>query len=120
MHWAFAKKVRQDFATFGFLFESIATRDIRVYAGAIGGNVYYYSDSTGLEVDLIVELEDGSWGGIEVRLGENEVEKASKNLLKLASISAKKLSFLMILTNTQMAYQRRDGAYVVPLGCMKD
>ncbi len=112
-------KLKNDYETFGFLFESIATRDIRVYAEEIGGTVYYYNDTTGLEIDLIVELNDGSWGGIEVKLGENEADKASANLLKLADISTIKPSFLMILTNTQMAYQRPDGVFVIPLGCLK-
>ena len=112
-------RLKKDFETFGFLFESIATRDIRVYAEEIGGSVYYYNDTTGLEIDLIVELKDGSWGGIEVKLGENEVDKASENLKKLANISTVKPAFLMILTNTKMAYQRPDGVYVIPLGCLK-
>jgi predicted AAA+ superfamily ATPase len=112
-------KLKKDFETLGFLFESIVTRDIRVYAEEIGGTVYYYNDTTGLEIDLIVELKDGSWAGIEVKLGENEVDKASANLIKLANISTVKPSLLMILTNTQMAYQRPDGVYVIPLGCLK-
>ena len=112
-------RLKQDFETFGFLFESIATRDLRVYAEEIEGTVYYYTDTTGLEVDLIVELNDGRWGGIEVKLGENEVDKASANLLKLATISTRKPAFLMIVTNTRMAYQRSDGVYVIPLGCLK-
>lgn len=114
------KKLLNDFATFGFLFESIVTRDVRVYSEEIGGKVYHYHDSTGLEIDLIVELRDGSWGGIEVKLGSNELDKASANLLKLAAISEVKPSFLMIITNTEMAYKRpEDGIYVVPLGCLK-
>jgi predicted AAA+ superfamily ATPase len=112
-------RLKQDFETFGFLFESIATRDLRVYAEEIEGTVYYYTDTTGLEVDLIVELNDGRWGGIEVKLGENEVDKASANLLKLATISTHKPAFLMIVTNTRMAYQRSDGVYVIPLGCLR-
>ena len=67
---------------------------------------------------MIVELNDGRWG-IEVKLGENEVDKASANLIKLADISAVKPSFLMVLTNAQLAYQRPDGVYVIPLGCLK-
>jgi predicted AAA+ superfamily ATPase len=113
------KKLLNDFETFGFLFESIVTRDVRVYSEEIGGKVYHYNDSTGLEIDLIVELRDGSWGGIEVKLGSNELDKASANLLKLARISEVKPSFLMVLTNTEIAYRRpEDGIYVVPLGCL--
>ncbi|MGI6392008.1 MAG: ATP-binding protein [Candidatus Izemoplasmatales bacterium] len=112
-------KLLKDFETFGFLFESIVTRDLRVCVENIGGNVYYYNDSSGLEVDLIIELEDGSWAGVEVKLGSNELDKASANLLKLADISEVKPSFLMVLTNTEIAYRRpEDGIYVVPLGCL--
>jgi hypothetical protein len=114
------EKLKQDFETFGFFFESICTRDIRVYAQTLDGEVYHYNDSSGLEVDLIIELKDGRWAGIEVKLGENEVEKAASNLLKLTSIHKKtKPSFLMILTNTELGYQREDGIYVIPLGCLK-
>ncbi|NCA97437.1 MAG: DUF4143 domain-containing protein [Bacteroidia bacterium] len=113
-------KLKQDFETFGFFFESICTRDIRVYAQSLDGEVYHYNDSSGLEVDLIIELRDGRWAGIEVKLGENEVEKAASNLIKLAKIhKTKKPSFLMILTNTELCYQRTDGIYVIPLGLLK-
>ena len=114
------EKLKQDFETFGFFFESICTRDVRTYAQSLDGEVYHYNDSSGLEVDLIIELRDGRWAGIEVKLGENEVDKASSNLLKLAKIhKSKKPSFLMILTNTELGYQREDGIYVIPLGCLK-
>ena len=114
------EKLKQDFETFGFFFESICSRDIRVYAQSIGGEVYHYNDSSGLEVDLIIELRDGRWAGIEVKMGENELDKAAFNLLKLANIhKSMKPSFLMILTNTELGYQREDGIYVIPLGCLK-
>jgi len=90
-------KLKQDFETFGFFFESLCTRDIRIYAQSLDGEVYHYNDSSGLEVDLIIELRDGRWAGVEVKLGENEVEKAASNLLKIADIhKTKKPSFLMI------------------------
>lgn len=114
------EKLKQDFETFGFFFESICSRDVRVYAQSLDGEVYHYNDSSGLEVDLIIELRDSRWAGIEVKLGENEVEKAASNLLKLAHIHKnKKPSFLMVLTNTELCYQREDGVYVVPIGCLK-
>ncbi|AUD65464.1 hypothetical protein BK011_07075 [Tenericutes bacterium MZ-XQ] len=113
-------KLKQDFETFGFFFESICSRDVRVYAQSLDGEVYHYNDSSGLEVDLVIELRDGRWAGIEVKLGENEVEKAASNLLKIANIhKTKKPSFLMILTNTELCYQRTDGIYVIPLGLLK-
>jgi predicted AAA+ superfamily ATPase len=114
------EKLKQDFNTFGFFFESLVTRDIRIYAQVLQGEVFHYLDSSGLEVDLIIELDDGRWGAIEVKLGENEVEKAATNLKKLSDINIKsKPSFLMIVTSTQMAYQRQDGVHVVPVGCLK-
>jgi predicted AAA+ superfamily ATPase len=114
------EKLKQDFETFGFFFESICSRDVRVYAQSLDGEVYHYNDSSGLEVDLIIELRDSRWAGIEVKLGENEVDKAASNLTKLAKIhKTKKPSFLMILTNTELCYQREDGIYIVPLGCLK-
>jgi len=114
------EKLKQDFETFGFFFESICSRDVRVYAQSLDGEVYHYNDSSGLEVDLIIELRDGRWAGIEVKMGENEVEKAAANLAKLAGIHrTKKPSFLMVITNTELGYQRKDGVYVVPIGCLK-
>ena len=114
------EKLKHDFKLFGFFFESIVTRDVRVYASYLGGNVFYYRDTSGLEVDLIVELGDGRWGAIEVKLGGNELEKAARNLLKLQEIViGSKPSFMMVITNTELAYQREDGIFVVPLGCLK-
>ncbi|RJX23791.1 MAG: ATP-binding protein [Acholeplasma sp.] len=114
------EKLKNDFNTFGFFFESICTRDIRIYAQKLKGSVFHYLDSSGLEIDLIIELSDGRWAGIEVKMGENEVDKAADNLIKLASLhQTTKPSFLMIVTNTQLGYQRQDGVYVVPIGCLK-
>ncbi|MGD9558751.1 MAG: ATP-binding protein, partial [Mangrovibacterium sp.] len=72
-----------DFNTFGFLFESLCTRDIRIYAQAIDGDVFHYRDKSGLESDLIVRLRDGRWAAIEVKLGNKQIEEAAKNLLAL-------------------------------------
>jgi predicted AAA+ superfamily ATPase len=114
------EKLKNDFNTFGFFFESICTRDIKIYAQSLNGEVYHYLDSSGLEIDLIIELNDGKWAAIEVKMGENEVDKAAENLKKLANLhKTVKPSFLMILTNTQLGYQRQDGVYVIPIGCLK-
>lgn len=114
------EKLKHDFKLFGFFFESIVTRDVRIYANYLDGDVFYYRDTSGLEVDLIVELSDGRWAAIEVKLGTNELEKAAVNLLKLQEIVVgSKPSFMMVITNTELAYQRDDGIYVIPLGCLK-
>jgi uncharacterized protein len=113
-----------DFKTFGFLFESLCTRDIRIYAQAIDGDVFHYRDKSGLESDLIVRLKDGRWAAIEVKLGNKQIEEAAQNLLALkAKIDEDKMgqaSFLMIVTGGQYAYCRNDGVLVVPFGCLRD
>lgn len=113
-----------DFTTFGFLFESLCTRDIRIYAQAIDGDVFHYRDKSGLEADLIVRLRDGRWGAIEVKLGNKQTEEAANNLLALqAKIDEEKMghaSFLMVITGGQYAYRRKDGVLVVPIGCLKN
>jgi predicted AAA+ superfamily ATPase len=116
--------VLMDFNYFGFLFESLCTRDIRIYAQANDGDVFHYRDKSGLEADLIVRLRDGSWAAIEVKLGNKQIEEAASHLLALKSkIDEEKMgeaSFLMILTGGQYAYQRKDGIWVVPIGCLKN
>lgn len=92
------EKLKRDFEIFGFFFESIVTRDLRIYTNFLDGHVYHYNDSYGLEVDLILELNDERWAGVEIKMGENEVDKAAKNLIKLNSdIKGQKASFLMIV-----------------------
>jgi predicted AAA+ superfamily ATPase len=113
----------QDFEYFGFLFEALCTRDIRVYAQHNDGEVFHFRDKTGLEADLLVQLRNGQWGAIEVKLGNKQIEEAAENLLKLKDkIDTDKMrepSFLMVLTGGQFAYRRKDGVLVVPIGCLK-
>ena len=114
----------KDFETFGLLFESLCTRDIRVYAQVIDGEVFHYRDKNGLEADMIVALRDGRWGAVEVKLGSKQIELAAKNLLTLRDkVNTEKMgepSFLMVLTGGQFAYQREDGVLIVPIGCLKN
>jgi predicted AAA+ superfamily ATPase len=113
----------QDFEYFGLLFEALCTRDIRIYAQHNDGDVFHYKDKSGMEADLIVQLRNGNWGAIEVKLGSKQIEEAAGNLLKLRNkINTDKMlepSFLMVLTGGQYAYKRQDGVYVVPIGCLK-
>lgn len=112
-----------DIKTCGFLFESMAIRDLRIYADYLEGKVYHYLDNTNLEVDAIIHLNDGRWGAVEIKLGSNELNKATNNLLKLKdridTKSMNKPSFLMILTATEYAYKTKEGIWVVPLGTLK-
>lgn len=116
--------VLADFEYFGFLFESLCTRDIRIYAQANDADVFHYRDKTGLEADLIIRQRNGKWAAIEIKLGNKQIEEAAQNLLTLrAKIDEEKMgkdSFLMIVTGGQYAYQRKDGIWVVPIGCLRD
>ena len=113
-----------DINTFGLLFESLCVRDLRIYAGKIGGAVYHYRDTRGLEADAIIHLNNGDWGAVEIKLGDDRIDEAAKNLLKLKeSIDTeheKAPKFLMVLTGLNYGYRRLDGVLVVPIGCLKN
>lgn len=118
--------LKEDLNTFGLLFETMAVRDLRVYADALDGQVYHYRDKNGLECDAVVHLRNGNFGLIEVKLGgDSLIEAGAKTLKQLAdkidTTKMKSPSFLMILTGLgQYAYRREDGVYVVPISCLKD
>ena len=116
--------ILKDFETFGFLFESFCTRDLRIYAQAIDGEIFHYRDKTELEADLIIKLRDGRRAAVEVKLGTKQIDEAATNLIKLSQkIDIEKMnspSFLMVLTGGNVAYKRQDGVLVVPIGCLKD
>lgn len=114
-----------DINTFGLLFESLCTRDLRIYAEKFGGTVYHYHDEKDLEADIIIHMDNGDWGAVEIKLGGRQIDEAAKNLLKLKdkvdSEQMREPSFLMVLTGLDYAYRRTtDGVYVVPIGCLKD
>lgn len=115
-----------DLNTFGFLFETLCIRDLRVFADALNGNVYHYRDKSGQECDAVVHLRNGKYGLIEIKLGgEKLIEEGANSLRALASkIDTDKMrapSFLMVLTGTgNYAYRRRDNVFVVPIGCLKN
>ena len=118
------KRLLSDFNTFGFLFESLCIRDLRIYTESIDGSVYHYRDRNGLEIDAILQLADGRWGAVEIKMGAGEIEDAAENLLKLRKIiDTEKMnepSFLMVLTGTEYAFQLKNGVWVVPIGCLKN
>ncbi len=118
------ERLLDDFNYFGFLFESLCDRDLRIYAEAIDGEVFHYRDSSGLEADAVVALNDGRWAAIEIKLGSKEIEEAAIHLIELKNkVNTERMqepSFLMILTGTEIAYRRNDGVFVVPLGCLKN
>ena len=109
-----------DLNSFGYLFESLAARDARVYAAADNASVFHYRERAGeLEVDLIVERRDGTWIGVDVKLGSARIDEAAESLLRLKSARVvRPPAALVILTATEYAYQRDDGVIVVPLGLL--
>jgi predicted AAA+ superfamily ATPase len=119
------KDLINDLNTFGFLFECMCIRDLRVYADALNGQLYHYRDKDGLECDAVLHLRNGAYGMIEVKLGGDKlIEEGATNLLKLAKkIDTTRMnepSFMMVLTAVgNYAFQRTDGIYVVPISCLK-
>jgi len=121
---ATSDELSKDMETFGFFFESMVTRDLRVYLDKLDGRVFYYRDKNELEVDCILKLDDGRWAAVEIKVGGNQLDNAAANLIKLKNIvdteHMKEPSFLMIVYAGTSAYKRADGVYVVPVGCLKD
>ena len=115
-----------DLHTFGFLFETLCVRDLRVYAEALDGELFHYRDKDGLECDAVIHLRNGKYGLIEIKLGEDSfIEEGAENLKSLKEkIDAKEMnvpSFLMVLVgNGEYPYIREDEVYVVPIGCLKN
>lgn len=115
-----------DLKTFGFLFETLCVRDLRVFADALGGEVYHYRDKDGQECDAVIHLRNGKYGLIEIKLGgDTLIEEGAKSLKALETkIDTDKMnapSFLMVLTGIgDYAYRRKDGVFVVPIGCLKN
>jgi predicted AAA+ superfamily ATPase len=116
------EKLTADLNYFGLLFESLAIRDLRIYAATGGGKVYHYRDSRGLEVDAIVEYADGGWSAFEIKMGIGATDAAALNLLKFAAkIDTDKTqapSALTVITGNGFAYRRLDGVNVVPLATL--
>ena len=121
------KDLINDMNTFGLIFETLAVRDLRVYAESLDGKVYHYRDKNNLECDAVVHLRNGSYGLIEIKIGGADLIKDSaENLKKLSdkidTTKMKKPSFLMVLTGIgDYPYKRpEDGVLVVPIGCLKN
>ena len=115
-----------DLRTFGFIFEALCIRDLRVYAESLDGNVYHYRDANGLECDAVIHLRNGSYGLVEIKLGGDKLISEGidnlKNMYSKIDIDKmKKPAFMMVLTATgNYSYKREDGIYIVPIGCLKD
>ncbi|MBR3651092.1 MAG: ATP-binding protein [Victivallales bacterium] len=115
-----------DLNTFGLLFETMCIRDLRVFADALNGQVYHYRDASGLECDAVVHLRNGFYGLIEIKLGGDKlisegIETLNKLTDKIDTERMKKPSFKMVLVGVgNYAYRRKDGVFIVPIGCLKN
>ena len=106
----------------GFLFESMVTHDLRVYAQANDAGVYHYRDASGLEIDSIIQKYNGDWCAFEIKLGTGQIEDAAMNLKKfVAQLDPKKTKApvsMNIITGTGISYTRNDGINVISIGSL--
>lgn len=120
-----------DLKTFGFIFECLCIRDLRIYSQSLGGELSYYHDRYGLESDAVLHLNDGRYALIEFKLGSKDIEEGAKHLCEIEklidahntkSIKTKisKPTLKIVLTGTEYGYKRPDGVFVIPIGCLKD
>ena len=119
-----------DLNTFGFMFENLCVRDLKVYSSAIRGRISYYNDRYGLEADCVLHLDDGRYALIECKLGSSEIEKAASHLIDLKNLIKKAIveervkirepDMLIVLTGGEMAYTRKDGVKIIPIGTLKN
>lgn len=119
------EKLINDLETFGFLFEALCERDIKIYAESFGAQVFHYQDYSNKEVDAVIELKDGRWCAIEIKLGANQIDKAAENLIELYNDiiknGGKAPSVMCVICGlSNAAYQRPDGVYVVPITSLKN
>jgi hypothetical protein len=125
------KSLELDLNTFGFIFECLCFRDLRVYSQALGGQLSYYHDRLGLEADAVLHLDDGRYALIECKLGSREIEDGARHLLEIKrlvtesnnkerQVKLRVPDLLVVLTGGEMAYTREDGVKIVPIGCLRD
>lgn len=113
-------RVAGDLEFLGLLFESLVVRDLRILTQPLGGTVYHYRDKNGLEVDAVVQLDDGRWGAFEVKLGgERHIEAGAASLRRLAALvdpaRCGPPSILGVVTMSGYGYRRSDGIAVIPV-----
>lgn len=120
-----------DLNTFGFIYECLCMRDLKVYSQGMGGKLSYYHDKYGLEADAVLHLDDGRYALIECKLGSKDIEEGAKHLLELRRLIQEKNNtgqspqlrmpdLLIILTGGKLAYTREDGVKIIPIGCIKN
>lgn len=120
-----------DLKTFGFIYECLCLRDLKIYSQALGGQLSCYNDRYGLEADAVLHLDDGRYALIECKLGSRDIEEGAKHLIELNHLLEEKIKhdkhtplrlpdLLIVLTGGEIAYKRDDGVLIIPIGCLKD
>lgn len=120
-----------DLKTFGFIFETLCIRDLKIYSSALGGRLSYYRDRYGLEADAVLHLRDGRYALIEFKLGSADIDEGAKHLLEIERLIAlyneketqvrlRAPDLKLVITGTQYGYQRPDGVFVIPVGVLRD
>ncbi|MCL2826881.1 MAG: DUF4143 domain-containing protein, partial [Eggerthellaceae bacterium] len=123
------QELELDFKTFGFIFECLCMRDLRVYSEALRGRLSYYRDRYDLEADAVLHLGDGRYALIEFKLGSFEIEEGAAHLVKIRDlvrsynqtekqVPLREPDLLMVITGGEMAYTRNDGVKIIPIGCL--
>lgn len=117
--------------TFGFIFEQMCIRDLKIYTSDFNSRISYYRDRYGLEADLVLHLEDGRYALIECKLGSREIDEGAAHLLEIKrliqehnktekQVPIREPDLLIVMTGGTMAYTREDGVKVIPLACLRD
>ena len=106
----------------GFVFESQVIHDLRVYASRLGADVCYYRDSSGLEVDAVVEKPNGDCAIFEVKLGDGFVDEGARALTaltkKVVEGKGRRILSRSVIVGSGYAYTRPDGINVIPLSAL--
>lgn len=119
------KKLMNDLNTFGFMFEAMVERDLSIYAQAMNAKLFHYQDYKDNEIDAVIELEDGNWCAIEIKLGLNKAEEGSNNLIKVCKDivnngGKEPIMKCVIYGVGNMAYKNADGVYIIPITALKN
>ncbi len=119
------EKLLNDLELLGFLFESLVERDLLTYVTSFGAKLYHYQDYENNEIDAVIEMEDGAWCGVEIKLGANQIDDAANNLIRINKLIVKQggapaKSLFVICGLTNAAYRRPDGVYVAPITSLRE
>lgn len=116
------EKLFKDLKTFGFLFEALVERDLRIYMDYLDGHLYHFRDNvSGLEIDSILEFSSGEYAAIEIKLGFDQVEDAKKSLIKFSENMLVKPKFMCIIVGkcSSILKDPKTGIYIVPITALK-